>query len=337
MYDRPDRPRRLRATPLLRELVAETEISARHLITPHFVVAGENIDKPIASMPGVSHMSVDRLLDRVEADLELGLRSHLLFGVPEGAKDPSGESALDPGGPVPTALRALRERFGDEILLVTDVCLCAYTDHGHCGILRDGRVVNDESVEQLAKMALVHAEAGAHIVSPSDMMDGRVAGIREALDAAGRDDVLILAYSAKYASAYYGPFRDACDSAPQGDRKSYQMDPRNGREAEREILLDLDEGADLVMVKPALAYLDIVAAARQLSDRPVVVYNVSGEYAMVKAAAAAGLADEAALVRENLLAMRRAGADLIVTYHGREALSKGWLRPRASGGAKEMA
>jgi porphobilinogen synthase len=326
MNDRPDRPRRLRATPLLRELVAETEISARHLITPHFVVTGENHDSPIASMPGVSHMSVDRLLTRVEADLELGLRSHLLFGVPDGEKDPLGESALDPEGAVPTALRALRERFGDEILLITDVCLCAYTDHGHCGILRDGRVVNDESVEQLAKMALVHAEAGAHMVSPSDMMDGRVAGIRQALDEAGHGEVSILAYSAKYASAYYGPFRDACDSAPQGDRKSYQMDPRNSREAEREIILDLDEGADLVMVKPALAYLDVVAAARQLSDRPVVVYNVSGEYAMVKAAAAAGLADEAALVRENLLAMRRAGADLIITYHGREALGEGWLR-----------
>jgi len=324
--DLPERPRRLRTTPLLRELVAETAIEPRHLITPHFVVSGEGVDSPIGSMPGVSHQSVDRLLARVEADMELGLRSHLLFGVPEGDKDPRGDAALDPEGPVPAALRALRERFGDDILLITDVCLCAYTDHGHCGILEQGRVTNDASVEQLAKMALLHAEAGAHVVSPSDMMDGRVAAIRRALDEAGHEEVAILAYSAKYASAYYGPFRDACDSTPRGDRKSYQMDPRNGREAEREILLDLDEGADMVMVKPALAYLDIVTRARELSDKPVVVYNVSGEYAMVKAAAAAGLADEAALVRENLLAMRRAGADLIVTYHGREALAEGWLR-----------
>ena len=325
MYDLPDRPRRLRATPLLREIVAETDLAARHLITPHFVVSGEDHDTPIASMPGVSHMSVDRLLARVEADLELGLRSHLLFGVPAGAKDARGEAALDPAGPVPEALRALRGRFGDGILLITDVCLCAYTDHGHCGILEDGRVDNDASVERLARMAMLHAEAGAHLVSPSDMMDGRVAGIRSSLDEAGHADLPILAYSAKFASAYYGPFRDACDSAPRGDRKSYQMDIRNGREAELEIILDLAEGADLVMVKPALAYLDVVAAARRLSRKPVVVYNVSGEYAMVKAAAAAGLADEAALVRENLLAMRRAGADLIVTYHGREALSEGWL------------
>jgi porphobilinogen synthase len=325
MADLIQRPRRLRATPLLREMVAETEVSARHLITPHFVVPGEGVDEEIGSMPGVAHMSVDKLLRRVAADVELGLRSHLLFGIPRG-KDPRGDGALDESGPVAKALRALRGEFGDEILLVTDVCLCAYTDHGHCGLLKEGRIDNDPSVAQLARMALLHAQAGAHMVSPSDMMDGRVAGIRARLDESGYTELPILAYSAKFASAYYGPFRDACDSAPQGDRKTYQMDPRNGREALLEVLLDLDEGADMVMVKPALAYLDIVARARELSKRPLVVYNVSGEYAMVKNAAAAGLADEEALVRENLLAMRRAGADLIISYHGREALEKGWLK-----------
>ena len=324
MADLIHRPRRLRATPLLRDLVAETEVSARNLITPHFVVPGTSVEEEIGSMPGVAHMSVDRLLRRVAADVELGLRSHLLFGIPDG-KDPNGDEALDEKGPVAQALRALRKEFGDEIYLITDVCLCAYTDHGHCGVLKDGRVDNDPSVEQLARMALLHAQAGAHMVSPSDMMDGRVAGIRERLDREGCTETPILAYSAKFASAYYGPFRDACDSAPRGDRKTYQMDPRNGREALLEVLLDLEEGADMVMVKPALAYLDIVAKVRELSMRPLVVYNVSGEYAMVKNAAAAGLADEAALVRENLLAMRRAGADLIISYHGREALSKGWL------------
>ena len=321
------RPRRLRSTPLLREMVAETDISPRQLITPHFVTPGNGLCEEIPSMPGVAHVSVDKLVEEVAADLELGLKSHLLFGMPEESeKDPRGDCALDENGTVPAALRALRNEFGQDVILVTDVCLCAYTSHGHCGLLEDGVIVNDPSVEQLARMAMLHAESGVDIVSPSDMMDGRVAGIRNMLDESGFSNLPILAYSAKFASAYYGPFRDACDSAPQGDRKTYQMDYRNGREALLEALLDIDEGADMIMVKPALAYLDVVAKVRKECLKPVCVYNVSGEYSMVKAAAAAGYADEQALVMENLLAMRRAGADLIITYHGREALQKGWIR-----------
>jgi porphobilinogen synthase len=319
------RPRRLRTTPLMRELVAETDIAARHLITPHFVVEGEGVRHEIPSMPGVTHVSVDMLVEEVAADVELGLRSHLLFGIPE-HKDGTGSAAIDDDGVVARALRALRARFGREIILITDVCLCAYTDHGHCGFVEGDEVLNDPSVEQLAKMAVVHARAGVDIVSPSDMMDGRVAGIRDALDEEGFVNTAILAYSSKFASAYYGPFRDACDSAPRGDRKTYQMDYRNGREALLEAILDMEEGADMVMVKPALAYLDVVAAVRKEALCPVVVYNVSGEYSMVKAAAAAGYADERAIVLENLLSMRRAGADLIITYHGRDALRKGWIR-----------
>jgi len=320
------RPRRLRRTPLVRELVAETELSSRRLITPHFVVEGAGVDEPIGSMPGIAHVSVDTLLAEVERDAALGLRSHLLFGIPDPSrKDHDGSAAADPDGLVPRALRELRRHFGDDIVLITDVCLCAYTDHGHCGLLEGDVVVNDPSVEQLARMAAVHADAGADMVSPSDMMDGRVGAIRTALDAAGHVDTAILAYSAKFASAYYGPFRDACDSAPHGDRKSYQMDVRNGREALLETLLDVDEGADMVMVKPALAYLDVVREVREQVLCPVVVYNVSGEYSMVKQAAAAGLVDERSLVLENLLAMRRAGADLIITYHGRDLLQQGWL------------
>lgn len=318
------RPRRLRTTPAMRELAATTDISARQLITPHFVVPGSGIDKEISSMPGVAHLSVDKLVSLVASDLKLGLRTHLLFGIPD-STDPCGDSALDYSGPVAAGLQALRKEFGDEIVLITDVCLCAYTSHGHCGLVDGDRVINDPSVDQLARMALVHAEAGADMVSPSDMMDGRVAGIRELLDRKGFENTGILAYSAKFASAYYGPFRDACDSAPKGDRKSYQMDYRNGREALLEVLLDIDEGADMVMVKPALAYLDIVSQVRAQVLTPLVVYNVSGEYAMVKAAARAGCCNEQSLVLENLLAMRRAGADLIITYHGREALTRGWL------------
>jgi len=320
-----DRPRRLRATPVLREMCAETQVRADHLITPHFVVPGKGIREEIPSMPGICHVSVDELLPEIEKDLELGLRSHLLFGVPE-HKDEHGDSALADNGAVQQSLRAMKERFGSDIVAITDVCLCAYTSHGHCGFLENGVVVNDASVEQLARMALSHAQAGADMVSPSDMMDGRVGAIRAKLDESGFVNTTILAYSAKYASAYYGPFRDACDSAPQGDRKSYQMDPRNGREAVLEVLLDLQEGADMVMVKPALAYLDIVRRVREEALCPVVCYNVSGEFSMVKAAAAAGLVDEASIVRENLLAMRRAGSDLIITYHGRDALSQGWIQ-----------
>ncbi|MBK6899639.1 MAG: porphobilinogen synthase [bacterium] len=319
------RPRRLRTTPLMRELVAETDIAARHLITPHFVVEGRGHVDEIASMPGVTHVSVDKLVDEVAADIDLGLRTHLLFGIPE-HKDDHGTAAVAKDGLVPQALQALRDRFGRDVVLVTDVCLCAYTSHGHCGFLEDGVVVNDASADQLARMALAHAKAGADIVSPSDMMDGRVGAIRDLLDDEGFVNTSILAYSAKFASAYYGPFRDACDSAPRGDRKTYQMDSRNGREALLEALLDMEEGADMVMVKPALAYLDIVRRVREQALCPVVCYNVSGEYSMVKAAVKAGFADERAVVMENLLGMRRAGADLIITYHGRDALRGGWIR-----------
>jgi porphobilinogen synthase len=319
-----DRPRRLRANPAMREMTAETHVAARHLITPHFVVEGKGVKEEIGSMPGVYHVSVDNLVKEVGADLKLGLKSHLMFGIPDD-KDPHGNSAIAPGNVCEEGIKALKKEFGDDVITVTDVCLCAYTSHGHCGFLEDGKVVNDPSVEQLAKMALNHARAGVDIVSPSDMMDGRVGAIRSLLDSEGFTDTAILAYSAKYASAYYGPFRDACDSAPQGDRKTYQMDPRNGREAVLETLLDLAEGADMVMVKPALAYLDIIRRVRDEVLCPVVCYNVSGEYSLVKNAAAAGLVDEAAIVRENLLAMRRAGSDIIITYHGREALTKGWI------------
>jgi porphobilinogen synthase len=319
-----DRPRRLRANPAMREMTAETNVEARHLITPHFVVEGTGVKEEIGSMPGVFHVSVDNLVKEVGADLELGLKSHLMFGIPND-KDPRGDSALKAGNPCEAGVKALKKEFGDDVITVTDVCLCAYTSHGHCGFLENGTVVNDASVEQLAKMALNHAEAGVDIVSPSDMMDGRVGAIRTLLDDNGFTNTAILAYSAKYASAYYGPFRDACDSAPQGDRKTYQMDPRNGREAVIETLLDLAEGADMVMVKPALAYLDIIRRVREEALCPVVCYNVSGEYSLVKNAAAAGLVDEAAIVRENLIAFRRAGADIIITYHGREALTKGWI------------
>ncbi len=319
-----DRPRRLRSSAVLREMVAETEVAPRHLITPHFVVEGSGVHEEIGAMPGVYHTSADTIVEEVGRDLELGLKSHLLFGIPD-HKDAHGSSAIDDNSVVNRSLRALKEKFGEDIITITDVCLCAYTDHGHCGFVKDGRILNDPSVDQLARMAVSHAKAGADIVSPSDMMDGRVGGIRDALDENGLENTIILSYSAKYSSAYYGPFRDACDSAPQGDRKTYQMDPRNGREALLETILDLQEGADMVMVKPALAYLDIIKRVRDEVLCPLVCYNVSGEYSMVKNAAAAGLVDEAAMVRENLLAFRRAGCDLIITYHGHEAIEKGWI------------
>lgn len=320
------RPRRLRRTSALRDAVAETHVRASQLIVPHFVLEGSGRREPVASMPGVERVSVDELVQDVKRDLDLGLRQVLLFGVPT-RKDPEGACAADADGIVPQAVRALKASFGDDLTVITDVCLCAYTTHGHCGVLdARGRILNDESLPLLSAMALAHAEAGADWVAPSDMMDHRVAHMRRALDAAGHTETAILAYSAKFASAYYGPFRDAAHSAPSaGDRKTYQMDPRNPREAVREIMLDEAEGADAVMVKPALAYLDVIRAAREATALPVVAYNVSGEYAMVKAAAQAGLVDEAQIVRENLTAMRRAGADLIITYHARDAVNRGWL------------
>ena len=322
-----ERPRRLRTTRVMRDLVAETRVDPSQLIQPHFVVPGEGVEQAIPSMPGILRQSPDKLLATVEADLKLGLHSVLLFGLPD-AKDPRGDGAADAGGPVPRALVALKHAFGDELSVMTDVCLCAYTDHGHCGLLdAEGTILNDESLHGLAAMAVAHARAGADVVAPSDMMDGRVAAIREALDTEGFHNTAVMSYAVKYASAFYGPFRDAADSAPSsGDRQSHQMDVRNVREALREVRLDLDEGADIVMVKPALAYLDVIRAVAESVDVPVACYNVSGEFSMVKAAAERGWVDEPRVVRENLHAMARAGADAIITYHGREALAQGWLR-----------
>ncbi|HEX5419168.1 MAG TPA: porphobilinogen synthase [Gammaproteobacteria bacterium] len=321
------RPRRLRRTPVLRNLVAETRIGAEQLIMPHFVLPTARADEPIPSMPGISLQGVETLLEQVEADLELGIRSVLLFGHPEaGTKTPDGAAAAQANGAVQRAVERLKRELGDEIVVATDVCLCAYTSHGHCGVVDEGYVDNDASLAPLVAAAVSHARAGADIVAPSDMMDGRVAAIRDALDAAGFERVVLLSYAVKYASAYYGPFRDAADSAPEsGDRKSYQMDCRNLREALREADLDTEEGADMLMVKPALAYLDVIRAVREISDLPLAAYNVSGEYSAVKAAAANGWLDEPAIVRENLLAIRRAGADQIITYHARDALRGGWL------------
>ena len=319
------RLRRLRRTERLRALVRETAVSPGHLIYPLFVVPGNGTRREIASLPGCFHLSVDELVKDVAHDRELGLKLHLLFGVPD-KKDATGSAASDPEGPVARALRELRQTFATDVVLFTDVCLCGYTSHGHCGVVHEGRILNDPSVELLTGMALAHARAGADFVAPSDMMDGRVAAMRRTLDAEGQGEVGILSYSAKFASAYYGPFREAAGSKPAfGDRRTYQMDLRNGREAVREIVADELEGADMVMVKPALAYLDVVARARDATRLPVVAYNVSGEYSMVKAAAERGWVDEAAVVRENLTAIARAGADLIITYHGRSALEGKWL------------
>ncbi len=322
------RPRRLRRTARLRDLVGETYVHANQLIMPHFVMPADRGNEPIPSMPGIAQVGIDNLLADVERDLGLGIRSVLLFGHPEtGAKTADGSAAADANGAVQQAVAALKARFGQDLVVITDVCLCAYTDHGHCGLLRpDGTIDNDSSLGPLAAAALSHADAGADIVAPSDMMDGRVGAIRETLDAAGHENVSVMSYAVKYASAYYGPFRDAADSTPSsGDRKSYQMDPRNVREALREADLDTIEGADFLMVKPALAYLDVIRAVRDSTDLPLAAYNVSGEYSAVKAAAAAGWLDEAEIVRENLIAIRRAGADQIITYHARDALAGGWL------------
>ncbi|MBM3985887.1 MAG: porphobilinogen synthase [Planctomycetes bacterium] len=319
------RPRRLRRTALLRESVAQARVHRSQLIVPHFVREGGGADQPVDAMPGVARLSIPRLVEQAAADRELGLGSVLLFGVTD-RKDARASSATAQDGLVPRAVAALRERFGDELVVMTDVCLCGSTDHGHCGVLKDGRVLNDESLPLLSAMAVAHAQAGADVVAPSDMMDGRVAAIRAALDAAGRTDTAILSYSTKFASAFYGPFRAAADSSPKsGDRKSYQMDVRNRREALRESLIDEQEGADLLMVKPALAYLDVISDVRARSLLPLAAYNVSGEYSMVKAAAANGWVDEARLVPEILTAMVRAGADLVISYHARDAARGGWV------------
>lgn len=319
------RPRRLRKSPIVREMVAETRLSRDMFVYPYFIVPGNNIVHPIDAMPGISHFSQDRLVKDVEAGLKLGINKVLLFGVGE-EKTADASSAYSENSVVANAVRGLKSEFGDDLYVITDVCTCAYTDHGHCGILHNNEVQNDETVEVLARMAVSHALAGADMVAPSDMMDGRILGIREGLDIAGLSTTGIMSYSVKFASAYYGPFREAADSAPgKGDRKGYQMDFRNPNETLREAYLDEEEGADILMVKPALAYLDIISSVRQNTNLPVACYNVSGEYSMVKAAARAGWIDEQRVTMENMYAFARAGANIIITYHIREILEKGWM------------
>ena len=312
-----ERPRRLRRTARLRALVRETRLSPEQLVYPLFVAPGSGVRKEIASLPGCFHLSADEAAREAREVESLGIGGVILFGLPR-AKDPTGSEGYADDGVVQEAIRAIRGECRD-LLVVTDVCLCEYTSHGHCGVVLGDVVRNDPTLELLSAMAVSHAKAGAHVVAPSDMMDGRVGALRRALDAAGFAETPILSYAAKYASAFYGPFREAADSTPQfGDRRGYQMDPANVREALREVRLDVEEGADVVMVKPALPYLDVIRAVREAVDRPVAAYNVSGEYAMVKAAAARGWIDEERVVLETLTSIRRAGADVIVTYHAKD-------------------
>lgn len=317
------RPRRLRLNSAVRDMVRENSLSVKDLIYPIFVVAGENIKEEIPSMPNVYHLSVDKAVEVAKEAYELGIPAIEVFGLPE-YKDEIGSSAWDLNSPVQKAMRAIKEAVPN-LVIVGDVCLCQYTTHGHCGKLCGHYVDNDATLELLAKVAVSQAQSGADIIAPSDMMDGRIAVLRAALDEAGFKNVAIMSYTIKYASGYYGPFRDAADSAPQfGDRKSYQMDPANSREAMKELELDLAEGADYIMIKPALSYLDIVRQVRDRINRPVAVYNVSGEYAMVKAAAQNGWIDEKRIVLETLLSMKRAGADIIITYHALDVAR--WLK-----------
>jgi len=314
------RMRRLRMNPLVRSRLEETDLAPRRLIAPLFVRPGRRERRPIPSMPGQDQLSVDLLIQEARSLSRLGLRSILLFGIPE-RKDAAGSGAYSPRGIVPQAVRALKNEI-PELLVVTDLCFCEYTSHGHCGILKGGELDNDATLEIIAKTALAQARAGADIIAPSGMIDGMIRAIRQALDKGGFRDRVIMSYAAKYASAFYGPFRDAAESAPAfGDRRSYQMNPANAEEALREVDLDIQEGADIVMVKPALAYLDIIRRVKERTHVPVAAYNVSGEYSMVKAAAQNGWLDEARTVREILTALRRAGADLIITYHARDLLA----------------
>jgi porphobilinogen synthase len=317
------RLRRLRRTAGLRELVRETELSPAHLVQPLFVTAGAAVREPVESMPGIERLSISELVTEAGKVLSSGVRSVLLFGIPAD-KDELGSGAYDEEGVIQLAVRAIKEAH-PELLVITDVCLCEYTSHGHCGVIRDGEVDNDLSIELLAKTAISHAEAGADAVAPSDMMDGRIGAIRAQLDEEGHSSTPIIAYSAKYASAFYGPFREAAGSTPEfGDRRGYQMDPANSREAVREAQLDVSEGADMVMVKPALPYLDVIARVKEETGVPVAAYHVSGEYSMLKAAADSGWIDERSAALESLTAIRRAGADVIVTYYATRAAA--WLR-----------
>jgi len=312
-----NRMRRLRASPSMRRLVRQTSVRVDDLVYPLFVREGEGIKEPIKSMTGCYHFSPDTIAAEVAEVSSLGIPAVLLFGLP-GGKDEIGSEAWAENGVIQRAIRLIK-RTTPEVLVITDVCLCEFTSHGHCGVIKDGKVDNDSTCELLAKMALSHAQAGADIVAPSDMMDGRVGSIREALEENGFENVAIMSYAAKYASAFYGPFRDAAESAPAfGDRRTYQMDPPNSDEAMAEIALDIEEGADIIMVKPALAYLDIIYKAKQRFDCPIAAYNVSGEYMMINAAGAQGLVDRGAIMMEVATSIKRAGADIIITYFARE-------------------
>ena len=310
------RPRRLRATKAIRNLVRETKLEKEDLIYPLFIVDGENIKREISSMEGVYHFSVDMLEDEIKELVELGIEHVILFGVPDdNKKDCCGSEAYNDNGALQQGIRKIKE-IAPQMDVICDVCMCEYTSHGHCGILDGEYVDNDKTLEYLGKISVSHAKAGADMIAPSDMMDGRIGYIRDALDENGFEEVPIMSYSAKYCSSFYGPFREAADSAPQfGDRKTYQMDPANRREALREVYMDLDEGADIIMVKPALSYLDIIREVRNNIDAPVAAYSVSGEYSMVKAAAQAGFIDEERVVMEMLTSIKRAGADIIITYY----------------------
>ena len=311
------RPRRLRTSDILRRMVRETRVSPDSLIYPLFLVEGENIKEPIPSLEGQWRYSPDRVCEEIEECLNAGVSRVLLFGIPA-HKDACGSSAWDPNGVVQQGIRAIKEKF-PQCYVITDVCMCEYTDHGHCGILHDHEVDNDKTLEVLAKTALSHVQAGADMVAPSDMMDGRIGAIREVLDDNGFTNVPIMSYSAKYASAFYGPFRDAAGSAPAfGDRRGYQMDPHNRREALKECALDEEEGADILMVKPALSYLDVIRECSDAFDLPMAAYSVSGEYAMIKAAGKAGLIDEHRVMCESALSILRAGADILITYFAKE-------------------
>ncbi len=312
------RPRRLRKNEKLRAMIRETDLSADHLVYPVFVKEMSEKKVPIASMPGISQFSVDGILKEVDETIKAGVPAILIFGIPE-KKDEAGSGAYDKSGIVQRAVRAIKKRFKDDILIITDICMCEYTSHGHCGVIKDGYVDNDETLKLLSKSALTHVMAGADMVAPSDMMDGRVRAIREMLDLHGDYNVPIMSYAAKYASCLYGPFRDAAESAPQfGDRKTYQMDPPNEREAMREIALDIEEGADIIMVKPALFYLDVLARAREKFNIPLAAYSVSGEYSMIKFAASKGFLDLKRTVIESTTSIRRAGADIVITYFAKE-------------------
>lgn len=312
------RPRRLRSSEAIRRMVRETSLAPDDFIYPLFVTHGKGIKKEIGSMPGNFQQSIDNIVKDCEGVMKLGIPAVILFGIPE-QKDESASEAYSPDGIVQRAIKAIKDRT-PELVVITDVCLCEYTSHGHCGVVKNGAILNDPTLDLLAKEALSHAIAGADMVAPSDMMDGRVAAIRRALDGNGFDNIPIMSYAAKYASGFYGPFREAAESTPQfGDRRSYQMDPPNSREAMREVALDIEEGADIVMVKPALSYLDIIYRVKQGFGMPVAAYNVSGEFSMVKAAGRLGWMDEGRVMMEILTSIKRAGADLILTYHAKEA------------------